>query len=216
MAEAAESAAVSQEDDKKGSNLEIWIGLVLAIFAAVLAINDLGAGRYGDDEKIAHNKHTEMYNWYQSKSIKQSLLKGQIELLKNLDLAEAIKPELREPIQTNIAKLQKKIDSYDREMKEIQLGSKGVGEENWAQDVGGEMGKITGAEEWKAVYEKLGDAGDVFDLGTLFLQLCLVCGAISLILQGAGARKAFIIVMVVLGLIGAFYTWQAYTICFAI
>jgi hypothetical protein len=44
--------------------------------------------------------------------------------------------------------------------------------------------------------------------------MCLVCGAISLILQGAGARKAFILVMVVLGLIGSWYCWQAFQIAF--
>lgn len=209
-------AEATEEDDKKGSRIEIFIGLLLAIFAAVLAINDLGAGRYGDDEKIAHNKHTEMYNWYQSKSIKQSLVKGQIELMRTLEQADALRPELKEAMAANVVKLQTKIDTYEREMTEIQQGSAVVGKENWAQDVGGEMGQIVGAEEWKKVYEKLGEAGDVYDLATLFLQLCLVCGAISLILQGAGARKAFIAVMVVLGLIGSWYCWQAYALCFSI
>lgn len=205
-----------EEKEEKGSKLEIFIGLLLAIFAAVLAINDLGAGRFGDDEKIAHNKHTEMYNWFQSKSIKQSLVKGQVELMKTLEQADAVRPELKEALTANLGKLQKKIETYDREMREIQEGSAAVGKENWAQDVNGELGKITGAEEYKKIYEALNDAGDVYDLATLFLQLCLVCGAISLILQGAGARKAFIGVMVVLGLIGSWYCWQAYTIAFSV
>ena len=206
---------MAEEEENKGSRLEIYIGLLLAVFAAVLAINDLGAGRYGDDEKIAHNKHTEMYNWFQSKSIKQSLVKGQIELMKTLEQADALRPELKEAMTANVAKLQKKIDTYEREMREIQQGSAAVGQENWAQDVNGEMGKITGAEEYKVIYEKLNDAGDIYDLATLFLQLCLVCGAISLILQGAGARKAFIAVMIVLGLIGSWYCWQAYAVAFS-
>lgn len=207
---------MAEEEENKGSKIEIFIGLLLAVFAAVLAINDLGAGRYGDDEKIAHNKHTEMYNWFQSKSIKQSLVKGQVELMKTLEQADALRPELREAMTSNLAKLQQKIATYEKEMTEIQLGSAAVGQESWAQDVAGEMGQITGAEEYKLVYEKLGAAGDVFDLATLFLQLCLVCGAISLILQGAGARKAFIGVMVVLGLIGSWHCWQAYSICFTV
>lgn len=207
---------MAEEEENKGSRLEIFIGLLLAVFAAVLAINDLGAGRYGDDEKIAHNKHTEMYNWFQSKSIKQSLVKGQVELMRTLEQADALRPELKEAMTSNIGKLQAKIATYEKEMTEIQQGSAAVGQANWAQDVNGEMGKIVGAEEYKVVYEKLGAAGDVFDLATLFLQLCLVCGAISLILQGAGARKAFIGVMVVLGLIGSWYCWQAYSICFTV
>ena len=43
-----------ETDGKKG--FETWCGVVIALFAAVLAIADLGAGKYGDDELIAHNE----------------------------------------------------------------------------------------------------------------------------------------------------------------
>jgi hypothetical protein len=34
----------------------------------MLAINDLGAGQYGNDEIIADTNQTKMYNWYQPKA----------------------------------------------------------------------------------------------------------------------------------------------------
>ncbi|TAN51499.1 MAG: DUF4337 family protein [Methylococcaceae bacterium] len=198
------------------SRLELVIGLIIAIFAAVLAINDLGAGRYGDDEKIAHNKHTEMYNWYQSKSIKQALFKGQIELLQALSRAEALQPQYKSAVDNNIEVLQKKIDKYEKEMKEIQLGSAAIGQANWAQEQDGKLGQITGAQQWRDIYEKLGVAGDSYDLGTLFLQLCLVFGAIGLITQADAVRKGFVIMMVILGSIGTYYCVQAYLIAFSV
>ncbi len=205
-----------QEKSGSSSKIELIIGLLLSVFAAVLAINELGAGRYGDDEKIAHNKHTEMYNWYQSKSVKQALFKGQVDLLNDLRQSEAIQPQAQGAIDANINMLNAKIEKYEKELKEIQLGSSVVGKENWAQEQEGQLGQIIGAQQWKDVYEKLGVVGDSYDLGTLFLQLCLVLGAISLIVQADGVRKGFVVMMITFGIVGSYHCAQAYLAAFAI
>lgn len=57
---------------------------------------------------------------------------------------------------------------------------------------------------------ELGDAGDVFDYSTFFLQVCLVMGAISLILQDAKLSRTFFTVMIVLGLIGTGFAVMAF------
>lgn len=62
----------------------------------------------------------------------------------------------------------------------------------------------------------LGGAGDTFDLSTLFLQICLVLGAISLVVQGAGARRSFFLGMIILGLVGSVFTVLAFQQAFAI
>ena len=41
-----------------GNGIELRLGLFIAVFAAVLAISDLFAGKYGDDEIIAQNEQT--------------------------------------------------------------------------------------------------------------------------------------------------------------
>lgn len=200
--------AEETEDGKR--RFETWCGLVIAVFAAVLAVTDLGAGKYGDDELIAHNEKGGAYLWYQSKGIKETLVEGQRDTLKALVEAGSIKPEQLPAIQTMIKSLDSDATRYGKEKKEILLGSKTVGQENWAQDVGGEMGKVVGAQEWQAKADALGDAGDVFDYSTFFLQVCLVMGAMSLILQDAKLGRTFFTVMVVLGLIGTGFAVMAF------
>lgn len=210
LAEERPDPAPAGADDEKGRRFEIWCGLVLALFAAVLAVTDLGAGKYGDDELIAHNQKSGAYLWYQSKGIKETLVEGQRDTLKALVEAGSIRPEQIPAIETTIASLDADATRYGKEKKEILLGSKTVGPEGWAQDVGGEMGKVTGANEWEAQANGLGKAGDVFDYATFFLQLCLVAGAISLILQVDRMRWSFFAGMVLLGVIGTGFSVMAF------
>ncbi len=200
--------AEETEDGKK--RFETWCGVVIALFAAVLAITDLGAGKYGDDELIAHNEKGGAYLWYQSKGIKETLVEGQRDTLAALVDAGSIKPEQLPAIQKMVESLDADATRYGKEKKEILLGSKAVGKENWVQDVGGEMGKVIGAQEWQAKADALNDVGDIFDYATLFLQLCLVLGAMSLILQDAKLGRTFFIAMIVLGAIGTGFALMAF------
>lgn len=45
------------------------------------------------------------------------------------------------------------------------------------------MGVVMGTKEWEEKANKLYNLGDTFNLSILFLQLCLVFGAISLVLH---------------------------------
>ncbi|HKV12361.1 MAG TPA: DUF4337 domain-containing protein, partial [Thermoanaerobaculia bacterium] len=188
----------------------------IALFAAVLAVTDLGAGKFGDDELIAHNEKNNAYLWYQSKGIKETLVEGQRDTLQSLVDAGSIKPEQLPAVQGLIGKLDGKVERYGKEKKEILLGSAAVGPEGWAQDMNGEMGKVRGAKEWESEALALGGAGDVFDYSTLFLQICLVLGAISLVVQGGGTRKSFFLAMIGLGVIGTVFSALAFYQAFGI
>lgn len=59
-------------------------GLTRAVFAAILAITDLGGGKYGDDEIIGTNEKANFDAWYQSKSIKQCVVEGERDLVATL------------------------------------------------------------------------------------------------------------------------------------
>jgi hypothetical protein len=191
---------------------ELMCGLTLAFFAAILAITDLGGSKYGDDEIMASNAKSNAYAWYQSKSIRQNLSEGQRDLLTSLVESGTIRSEHLESIRNFNVKLDQEIDRYKKEKKEILMGSTGVGKENWVQDVDGEMGKVTGAKEWEQKLDVLGRAGDVFDLSLLFLQLCLVLGAVSLVLQQKKMKWAFYGAMVLLGTVGLAYSIQAFSL----
>lgn len=198
------------ESEKHSKRFETICGVTIALFAAVLAVNDLGAGKYGDDELIAHSQKANAYLWYQSKGIKETLVEEQGKTLQALVLAGSVAPEQLPAVEALTKKLSERVERYGREKQEILLGSAGVGQAAWAQEVDGQLGKVTGAKEWEAQAEALGAVGDTFDLGTLFLQICLVVGAISLVVQQDSLRKWFFRGMVGLGAAGLVYTVIAY------
>ena len=201
----------------EAKNLELLIGVVIAIFAAILAINDLGAGRYGDDEMIAHNNQTKMYNWYQAKSIKETLYEGQLDLLSTLEKTNSIKEEHKNVVDSFKTQKTKQIQRYELEKEEILKGSANIEKDKWAlkDEKTGEKGTTIGAQQWEAEADKLGGAGDMYDLASLFLQICIVFGAISLVIQKISTRKVFFYLMIAMGIAGAYFTVHAYILAMA-
>jgi len=199
-----------QDISEKSSGFEMICGLTLAVLAAVLAVTDLGAGKYGDDEIIAHNQKANAFQWYQAKGIKQSLIEGQRDMIRIMLDAGVVAAENRDKMGSMVAGLDAEIGRYKKERKEIMLGSRGVGKENWVLDEGGELGQVKGAREWEAETVTLGAVGDTFDTATFFLQICLVMGAISLIIKGRRMRNSFYGLMVLLGGVGSVYSVMAF------
>lgn len=189
-------------------------GVLIAVLAAFLAINDLGSGKFGGDEIAARSGAQKAYSWHSSKGLKQNLAEGQRDLLSALLAAGVIAPDKAPAVQETLQHMEADIARYAKEKKEILLGSDVVGEKNWAQDVDGKMGQIRGAKEWDAESDSLDAAGDVFDTATLFLQLCLVLGAVSLIMKAPNRRKAFFIGMLSLGAIGLAFSARAFWLAF--
>lgn len=205
-----EQRTPDSQSEGLGKRFEFMTALTIAIFAAILAITDLGAGKYGDDEIMGINEKANMYDWYQSKSVKQSLLEGQRDLIKTLMDADSIKDEQRAQLNSLSAVINADIVRHEKEKTELLLGSSAVGKGNWAQDIDGQLGKVIGAQEWERRLDVLGQAGDKFDLAVLFLQLCLVIGAVSLVLQEDKLKVAFFIGMVLMGTTGVIHSLQAF------
>ena len=203
-------------EEKRQSKFEIKCGIILATFAAILAVNELGSGKFGGDEVKAINEKTSALNWYQSKSIKQNLMEGQRDFLKSLFDTGVVAKEFSSSLQNDIDNINKKIERYNKEKNEILEGSKKVGKENWTQDIDGKLGLITGANEWSEIAEKLGGAGDIFDLASLFLQLSLVLGAISIVLKDLRMKNIFFIIMCSIGVIGSTISIRAFSIALPI
>jgi len=206
----------TEPTEEKNPRFELLCGVSIAIIAAILAIADLGAGKFGDDELIAHNQKNNAYLWYQSKGIKETLVEGQRDTLQALLSAGSIAKEQQAAVEALVTKLNDRIKRYGREKTEILKGSSNVGRENWAQEVDGKLGQVVGASEWEAKANALGDAGDLFDYSTLFLQLSLVLGAISLVLQNRKSQLAFFIFMIVLSIVGTAYCIAAYRAAMAV
>ncbi len=203
-------------EHRSGGRFELICGLTIAFLAAILAVTDLGANKYGDDEIIGNNAKANVYAWYQSKSVKQSLVEGQRDLLNTLIESGSIRAENVSALQTHVKDLEEQIQRYSKEKKELLLGSAGVGRENWVQEIDGAFGKVVGAKEWDKKVEILGQAGDLFDLALLFLQLSLVLGAVALVIQKPSFKWWFYWAMVVIALVGCHYSIRAFQIAWVV
>jgi hypothetical protein len=203
MSELAASPTRSGDDDPIKKRWEIIFGMTLTLFAASLAVNELASGKYGDDELQLNGLRTSAYLWYQSKGIKETLVEGQRDLLKMLGEAGVVASAQQPVVQHQVEELGRRIERYGKEKSEILLGSSVVGKDNWVQDVEGQLGKVDGVKQIEARLDRYGAAGDRFDLATLFLQLCMVLGAIGIIVSQVKLKRLFLGGMLLLGVLGA-------------
>lgn len=211
------------QSEKKDNRFELMAGLSIAIFAAVLAINDLGAGKFGDDESHMLTEKGSDYSWYQSKSVKYSLLKGQSDLVKELLETGVIPRDRATSVEASLKKQGDTLTRYSVEMEAILNGfAAGTNHPNYGKfsdkqkdDFAKEFGQVVGAKKREKSLELLGLAGDRYDLGTLFLQMSLVLGAISLVIQKPRFKWSFYLSMLAMGSIGVVYTILAYGAAFA-
>lgn len=200
------------QEEAADRRFELMSGLTLAVLAAALAVTDLGGGTYGDDEIIGTNEKASAYAWYQSKSVKQSLIEQEQGLLRALSEAGVITEQAQAPIAAHITALDVEVQRYKVEKKEILEGSAAVGPSGQVLEKDGQKGQIVGALELEAQLATLGAAGDKFDLATLWLQLSLVLGAMALVLQNDRLKWAFYGSMVLTGALGSIYSVLAFRI----
>jgi hypothetical protein len=186
------------------SNLEVAMPLTIAIFAAILAINDLFAGKYGSDEIKVSNMRNNSYQWYQSKGIKSTIVEGQVDLLQVLLGSGSIAADKREDMEKLVGQLQSKVRKYEKEKTEILLGSKQLPEDQWIQPTDGKLGLIVGAKEFDTYLESLDSAGNFFDIASMLFQLCLVTGSVGIIITRPAMKWTFFQVTLFTGLTGIF------------
>jgi len=194
---------------EKERRIESFSGIFLTIFAALLAITNLCGSKFDSDKIIGTNEKSNVYACYQSKSLKQDMLENQRDFIETLINANMINKENDEILKQRMAALNNRILSYEKEKQELLSGSKAVGKENWANEQNGEYGIVIGALEWERIIVRLSQAGSKFAISILFLELCLVIGAISLVMNNERQRIIFIAAMITLGLIGMLYGIQA-------
>ncbi len=207
---------VQPKESRQAPSFETFFGFFLAIFAALLAINDLGGGKYGDDEIKLTNERSGVYLWYQSKGIKESITEGQKNLLETLSVAGVIEGQKAEMISSLMSSLTTEISRYSKEKKEILLGSQAIKKEDWVQDVDGVLGKVVGAKELEGKIKVLGDAGERFDLANLFLQLSMVMGAIGILVKEHRLKWVFLTLLFMMGCIGTVFSFLAYRIAWTV
>ncbi len=188
-------------------------GVLIAFFAALMAIAQLVNGELEEEMMIAHNRVVNYSNWYQSKSIKESLKESELDYLTALLESGMVLEDNKSVILEKIAAVKQGIKKYDLEKTEILIGSNQVGKDNWTQDLDGELGNITGVKEWEALAEEYDTATKKFDLAMLFFQISIVLGAVCIIIyDNPKLQKTFIVLMIISGIVGVIMSMYGFTL----
>ncbi|MEM9143182.1 MAG: DUF4337 family protein, partial [Bacteroidota bacterium] len=104
-------------------NAEAIGGVLIAFFAALMAISQMVNGELEEEMMIAHNKVVNYSNWYQSKSIKQSLKESELHYLNSLMYLGKATSEEAPEIKEQIKLTESSIKKYKAEKTEILVGS---------------------------------------------------------------------------------------------
>lgn len=186
-------------------------GVLIAFFAALMAISQMVNGELEEEMMIAHNNVVSYSSWYQSKSIKESLKESELDYLEALLDGGIVNEEKIYAILEKQEIVKTQIKKYATEKTEILLGSSIVGKENWVQDLDGEMGKIVGVKQWETLAAKYDFATKKFDYGMLFYQICIVLGAVCIIIyDNPKLQKSLIILMIAFGVAGTILSIYGY------
>lgn len=187
--------------------------ILIAVFAALMAITELVNNNLEEEMMISHNNLVNYYNWYQSKSIKQGLKESEMHYLSALTETGIIPNDKLNNIKTKLAETRSLMLKYEAEKTEILVGSANVPREHWAQDLDGEMGKIIGINEWEQLTQDYDSATQKMDLGKLLFQICIVLGAVCIVIrENKKLQKNFISLMVIFGAIGILISVYGFTI----
>ncbi|MGB5554352.1 MAG: DUF4337 domain-containing protein [Flavobacteriaceae bacterium] len=188
-------------------------GVLIAFFAALMAIAQMVNGELEEEMMIAHNKVVNYSSWYQSKSIKGSLMESELDYLQTLLSTGLVAEDKRSIVDAKISETKENIKKYDSEKTEILIGSANIPKVEWVQDLDGELGKIVGVKEWELLADEYDNATKKFDLGMLFFQISIVLGAVCIIIyDNPKLQKAFITLMIIFGIIGIFMSAYGYTL----
>ena len=196
---------------RASERIEAVGGVLIAFFASLLAISQLVGNNIEDARKQAEIQHLEMFNWYQSKSVKQSLQESHLASVQLMARQPAATPAAARYADSLARDIEREIARYGREKHEILVGSSHVPRTEWAQDVDGTLGKVVGVKEWEVTAARLNRAESQFDVSTLFFQVCLVLGAVCVIIyDNPRMQKAFVAGMIGCGAVGVAFAAYGY------
>ncbi len=117
-----------------------WVALTTTVLAVAAAISSLKGGGYSTRVQLATTRENDRWAQYQAKSIKETLLASERDLLE-VQALEARSPEARREIPARLARLETEIARYEREKGQLRAEAEGVQrEEATLQRLGGRFG----------------------------------------------------------------------------
>ncbi|NKI27282.1 DUF4337 domain-containing protein [Arenibacter sp. 6A1] len=178
-------------------------GYLVAVFALFMAMTEMANNKLEEDLMIAQSMFVDHTAWYQAKSVKQSIKESELSLLNIINEASIVTNNSLSPFKEKLDHTKTLVHKYAAEKTEILVGSSNIPQAYWAQDLDGEMGVIVGVKEWEKLIREYGSASQVFNLGILFFQVCLVMGILSIIVNyNKNQANIFTSLTLFLGILG--------------
>ena len=191
MAEAVELPDPEELEERRDKAFSRRVALTTAIYAVVLAIASLGGNNAMKEMLLAQQEATNQWAYYQAKVIREHLNRAQ-KLAVETQLAEP--SPLKGPERAKFEALQKKYAAEEARMssdkKEIEVVAK----------------------KHEASRDLNQRRDPYFDYAEVLLQIAIVMASVSII---SSSRPVFV-TSLVLALIGAFFTFNGYTLFFSV
>ena len=166
MMEAHESHELIEQSEEHGHSSKKWTALLISIFAMVLAINNVGGGNATKEATKNNILASNVYAFYQAKSIRQSEYKIAVnDLLLRLEQD----PKMPEGVKT---KINEQIEDYKKTI------------ERYESDPVKKEGKVQLLEKAKELEQERDHAlaqDPMFDYAEGILQIAIVLLSISII-----------------------------------
>lgn len=207
---AQEKELIDDGKNKETNRFELICAATMAMFAAIGVLSSTYSGITGGGWLQNSQVAAQAYSWYQAKSIKETIIEGQVDFALSLKENLATNPTQTKSIDHYAETMNKQVTRLKNEKNEILKGSKNIDKKEWAQDIEGKLGGVVGAKEWEKLATSFGNCSDYFTYATVYIQISLVIGALSLIVGALMARNIFYISMLGLGLYGTYLSWQGF------
>jgi hypothetical protein len=196
--------------EEANSRFQLICACIMAILAAIGVLASTYNGITGAGWLNSSQVASKAYSWYQAKSIKETIIKGQRDFALSLKEYLSTNPAQNKSIDSFAAQINKEMNRLHNEKEEILNGSKNIDKSQWSQDIDGKMGQIIGAKEYDGMADSYGVSSDFFTYATVYIQLALVIGALALIVNAQTSRRIFFALMIGLGAYGTYLTLQGY------
>ncbi|WP_242392525.1 DUF4337 domain-containing protein [Anaeromyxobacter oryzisoli] len=155
-----------------------WVALTTTVLAVCAAISSLKGGGYSTRVQLATTRENDRWSQYQAKSIKETLLVAERDLLQ-VQALEARTPEAREAIAGRVAKLEKDIGRYEGEKAQIRAEAEGV-------------------QRDEARFQRIGAA---FGLAVMLLQIAIMLSSVGALIK----RPIMWVIGLLFGVVGLAY-----------
>ena len=157
-----EETIQDQLERASNSRLNMWVALLVAITATLMALSNVKVGNISQAMAQAQSNMVDYWGYYQAKGIKQNIAQAQLDqFLLQKEMGTAATPQAAAALDARIEEYRTAATRYESEKQELKQK----------------------AEAYKAEYEHLNFRDDQFDLADAGLSLAIALFGISALTQ---------------------------------